>query len=155
MNAATRREAIAKGFSTYFTGKPCLRGHIAMRFINNGCCECHKTAKNKESRRIYHQRDREKNKERIREQQRDRRSKIKESGKMNQAIKSWEARRDERKAFADKKRDAEQVSIFKCMDLRYKVWPNGFVFRECDGEWVRSQITVKELNYMVWTADEL
>jgi len=37
----SRAKAKAAGLKNYFTGKPCLRGHIALRQTSNGCCrEC-------------------------------------------------------------------------------------------------------------------
>lgn len=38
--AKTRAEAIAKGDSHYFTGKPCKHGHMAPRKIKGSCVEC-------------------------------------------------------------------------------------------------------------------
>lgn len=38
-----RKKAQAAGETMYFTGKPCLRGHIDRRFTKNGgCTACHK-----------------------------------------------------------------------------------------------------------------
>jgi 5-methylcytosine-specific restriction endonuclease McrA len=34
----SRAEAIAQGLTSYFTGKPCLRGHIARRNVKNWTC---------------------------------------------------------------------------------------------------------------------
>jgi len=43
-----RREAIATGVKSYFTGKPCPKGHIAHRFTaSSGCVICVKRAKRK------------------------------------------------------------------------------------------------------------
>jgi len=39
MNIITRQEAISKGLSTYFTGKPCKRGHVMERFTCNCTCK--------------------------------------------------------------------------------------------------------------------
>jgi 5-methylcytosine-specific restriction endonuclease McrA len=37
----TRQEAKAQGLTRYYTGKPCLRGHVSERLvINSTCCEC-------------------------------------------------------------------------------------------------------------------
>jgi hypothetical protein len=48
MNIITRKEAQAQGLKTYFTGKPCKRGHVAARRVNpNACVECLKEAKRK------------------------------------------------------------------------------------------------------------
>ena len=41
----SRSEAKASGSKTYFTGKPCPRGHVADRRVSSGtCCECKKQA---------------------------------------------------------------------------------------------------------------
>lgn len=50
------KEAIAAGVRRYFTGKPCPKGHLAERSIDNcGCVECHANirAKNREKHRAY------------------------------------------------------------------------------------------------------
>jgi 5-methylcytosine-specific restriction endonuclease McrA len=40
---ATRKDAKAAGYTQYFTGKECLRGHIELRSVASGrCCECDK-----------------------------------------------------------------------------------------------------------------
>jgi hypothetical protein len=37
-----REEAKSRGLKRYFTGRPCLRGHISERYSPNGyCVECH------------------------------------------------------------------------------------------------------------------
>jgi len=41
MTPITREQAIQQGLQHYFTGKPCPRGHIALRFVSSfGCKEC-------------------------------------------------------------------------------------------------------------------
>lgn len=43
MNIITRNEAIKKGLSRYFTGKPCKHGHVAERVtLKSTCLECKK-----------------------------------------------------------------------------------------------------------------
>ena len=42
MELISRQEAIEKGYKTYFTGKPCKRGHISERMICCICVICHK-----------------------------------------------------------------------------------------------------------------
>jgi len=38
----TRKEAIAKGLKRYFTGKPCKRGHLGVRYVaDRQCIVCH------------------------------------------------------------------------------------------------------------------
>lgn len=36
----TRKAAIEAGSKTYFTGKPCLNGHVAVRYVGPGCSQC-------------------------------------------------------------------------------------------------------------------
>lgn len=38
----TRKEALAVGAKFYFTGEPCVRGHIALRKAKGSCVECMK-----------------------------------------------------------------------------------------------------------------
>ena len=39
MNIITRKQALAQGLTHYFTGKHCLRGHVATRQTSNGKCQ--------------------------------------------------------------------------------------------------------------------
>src|SRR6266404_2382903 len=41
---STRAEARILGVRHYFTGKPCSRGHVAMRHLTGTCAECGKIA---------------------------------------------------------------------------------------------------------------
>jgi hypothetical protein len=53
MQARTRAQAIALGQITYFTGKPCRRGHVADRYTMAGNCrECAREAGRAELARI-------------------------------------------------------------------------------------------------------
>ena len=48
----TRAEAKARGLKTYFTGKPCLRGHVALRQVSSETCmDC----ANEKAKRYYQQ----------------------------------------------------------------------------------------------------
>ncbi len=40
MKVITRAEAIALGYNSYFSGKPCRRGHVAIKRVSGGCIEC-------------------------------------------------------------------------------------------------------------------
>ena len=42
MDIITREEALSKGLKRYFTGKPCIHGHVAERTVlsNHGCIIC-------------------------------------------------------------------------------------------------------------------
>lgn len=35
---ATRKQALLDGVTRYFTGKPCLRGHVSVRLADRGTC---------------------------------------------------------------------------------------------------------------------
>lgn len=48
MKTITRKEAKEKGFPRYFTGKPCVHGHVAERYTcNKTCVECESIRKQK------------------------------------------------------------------------------------------------------------
>ncbi len=49
MRVINREQAQSDGNKYYFTGKPCIRGHIAERKIAGGCTECIITSKQKVS----------------------------------------------------------------------------------------------------------
>lgn len=45
MDLISRKDAIARGLKSYFTGEQCKHGHIAPRYVlNGGCSECIKLA---------------------------------------------------------------------------------------------------------------
>jgi 5-methylcytosine-specific restriction endonuclease McrA len=74
-----RRHAKAAGASHYYTGKPCKRGHLALRFVSTGTCiECQKihtqaaTKANPKRRAGWFAKWREKNLEDCRRKQRER-----------------------------------------------------------------------------------
>ena len=65
----SRADAIALGFVTYFTGKPCKNDHISERYVKNGCCIACAGLKlqnwrknNSEKRKKQSDKDREQNK---------------------------------------------------------------------------------------------
>jgi len=53
----SRQEALERGFSKYYTGKPCVHGHLSKRqAVSGNCIECFKTVhkeKIKESNRRH------------------------------------------------------------------------------------------------------
>lgn len=50
----SKREAIRQGLKWFFTGKPCKRGHISVRSINNGGCKaCDQEWRNTNSELIH------------------------------------------------------------------------------------------------------
>lgn len=41
MQRISRLEAARQGLTRYYTGRPCLRGHDAERYVSSGqCCQC-------------------------------------------------------------------------------------------------------------------
>ena len=40
MDIITKKEAYARGLKRYFTGQPCMRGHISERALGGGCISC-------------------------------------------------------------------------------------------------------------------
>ena len=70
MKKISRAEAKKKGLKFYFTGKPCVHGHISERYLFGGCVECMKMHKSKEEykeqSREYSRQYRKENKEDIR-----------------------------------------------------------------------------------------
>jgi hypothetical protein len=88
MNIITRAAARSAGLKTYYTGKPCLHGHVAERRTDNGQCVCCKSelgrhwraenheymrqyrAENAEARREYDRQYRAENAEAVRERKR-------------------------------------------------------------------------------------
>jgi hypothetical protein len=54
MQLIKRKDALAEGKLHYFTGKVCVKGHVAIRRAINGCCtECEKEKNNSEERKKY------------------------------------------------------------------------------------------------------
>lgn len=51
------KDAKVLGLKRYYTGKPCIRGHTAERFVNGGCVIC----SNEDQRRLHGEVQREKN----------------------------------------------------------------------------------------------
>lgn len=52
MQIVTRKFAVENGFTTYFTGKPCRRGHIAIRRTKAACCSVCATENLREYRKL-------------------------------------------------------------------------------------------------------
>lgn len=40
MSAATKEQAVARGDSVYFTGRPCRKGHVGLRRVSGHCVTC-------------------------------------------------------------------------------------------------------------------
>lgn len=50
MQLLSRKSAFDKGVSRYFTGKPCVHGHVSERSTVNGrCVECHRESQRKQN----------------------------------------------------------------------------------------------------------
>jgi hypothetical protein len=47
----TRADALSKGLKRYFTGQPCVRGHVAERYVTaKTCLECNRECSRKRLR---------------------------------------------------------------------------------------------------------
>ena len=65
MKIMTRAEAIDRGLPRYFTGKPCIHGHVADRgTLNSACVVCAKEARVAATLRYRKNRDATKNRAR-------------------------------------------------------------------------------------------
>lgn len=63
MEIISRKQAIERGLKRYFTGKPCVHGHVSERLVTVGCMECHRQShlvKNMSQRSIEADRARDK-----------------------------------------------------------------------------------------------
>lgn len=72
MEIISKEEAVEKGLSKYFTGKPCAHGHTSKRYVkNNSCIECQltyskkKRIENRQAIAKYNKEYRQENKERL------------------------------------------------------------------------------------------
>jgi hypothetical protein len=72
MEIISRIEALEKGLRFYFTGKPCVKGHISQRYTNNrNCCECSREYLSYEEKKEYNQKYHQENKNRTLSKQRE------------------------------------------------------------------------------------
>ena len=124
MKILSRKEAIALGLRRYFTGKPCLNGHVAERFVSSETCsECdllRRRARYKahpenelEYSRAYYKANTEKERERKREQYK---AAPEKQRKRNRA---YAKANPEKFAAASRLRDARKlraVPIWACKD---------------------------------------
>lgn len=72
LNIISRKEALEKGLTHYFTGKPCKYGHIAPRYVTSlGCRACmlsdEKRAQSSERSRLWYRKNRERQIQKARE----------------------------------------------------------------------------------------
>lgn len=113
MEPITRKEALQQGFTKYFTGKPCKYGHIAERWTDKHCVECHKGR-----RAEFFQRIKEERKE-----------------KRLQNVRNWEARNPEQCKALKRSNNAKRRTIIGSalsrkfsieIVLFYKNCPAGF-----------------------------
>lgn len=56
MNIITRKGAIEKGLTRYYTGKPCKHGHVCERTtVNRSCISCHRKSAKNNAKEYYKQ----------------------------------------------------------------------------------------------------
>lgn len=90
----SRKEALVRGLSHYYTGKPCKHGHYSKRnSLKGDCCKC-KTESQKEYSKVYYEKNKECKKKSMsewREQNKDYMRKWKEENReyQKQYSKSW------------------------------------------------------------------
>jgi len=135
MEIITRKEAKEKGLTRYYTGKPCLNGHISERLLSSGqCLTCNKdryeqnkeeikqrvrnwSRDNKDRKRATDKAYRENNKQKVRKGWKDWADRNRAS--MNEARKAWRESNKERLALYWKNYHAEKPHIRRMSSLKY------------------------------------
>jgi hypothetical protein len=131
---ASRKLAIKRGETTYFTGKPCSKGHIAVRWVvNHTCSECTKEKSKAVSQVVRKERNSRyytKNKDKVLESVKTYRQKFPE--KYRKYSKRWAAKNPKYgKARSAKYRATKKQAIPKWADLEkiakfYNNCPEGY-----------------------------
>jgi hypothetical protein len=149
------REAFELGLTRYFTGKPCLKGHISERMISNGSCvECLKRAtaykrtkewrkNNPGARTIEAQKYRKKHPEkvaarskkwreknidfiRIKDRENKKRLRVTNPEKEKERLKKWKERRDIQRVSTAGRQKPDLCEV--CNELHIRI-----VFDHCHG----------------------
>lgn len=117
MNIITRKDALAQGLTHYFTGKPCKRGHIAARYAKTGnCVECTLSIFNKRPRKLTPEQQ-EKYRQKGREYMRQKRMRMTEQGRKEEAQK----RSPYILQYVNARRDTDPGFKLR-MNLRHRIW---------------------------------
>lgn len=98
MKVIGRQEAIKQGLLRYFTGKPCLRGHISERAVSHrGCLSCHSENQDPAKARVnglrYERQNREARRARLRKENID-------PEKYNKILEYFRIKNQERRDFS-------------------------------------------------------
>lgn len=105
MDVISKKNAKAKGLKRYFTGKPCVNGHLSERYLSGSCAEC-KNAQGSQWR-IDHpeakKRIQDKCNDGRREKQREYRQRPEVARKIHETNKAWQSEnRDRCRAYTKK-----------------------------------------------------
>ena len=132
----TRKEAIEKGLTRYFSGKTCPHGHLAEREVKKGTCVvCIQLAgKNYKAKTNYHKKYYEKNKTEI-----------------NKRNKEWSVENKERKHQADKAWAQQNKDKVRAAARRYLQTPKG---KSKSAEKSRRRQASKLLRTPKWLSEE-
>lgn len=108
MRKISRKEALNKGLKTYFTGKPCKKGHVCERDIARHCIMCHKHNKTKSNKK-YRKNHKEYFKQYCKQYRKDNKEKIKQYQENNkehikQTKKQWRKNNPEKVAIGKERR---------------------------------------------------
>ena len=117
MDIITRKDALAQGLTHYFTGKPCKRGHIAARYAKTGnCVECTLSIFNKRPRKLTPEQQ-EKYRQKGREYMRQKRMRMTEQERKEEAQK----RSPYILQYVNARRDTDPGFKLR-MNLRHRIW---------------------------------
>lgn len=95
-SSESRQEAIREGYTTYYTPRPCPKGHIGYRYTSSGgCVECHAEVARSQKKKQYDRQYYEENKEYIRKKAGEYNKRTKEY--RTQMAKEWARKNPEKR----------------------------------------------------------
>jgi len=156
----SRQDAIALGFVTYFTGKPCKHGHIAERYAGKGYCigcDIAHRETNRENLAEYNKAYRANNKEAMSEQRKAYYTNNKEAILRNN--KTYRATHKEIRTKLDKQRRQTDIQYWLSINLRNRLsqavknnQKSGSAVRDlgCSIEFLKQYLEAQFLEEMAW-----
>lgn len=131
MEVTTRSDAKASGLKWFFTGEPCIRGHISRRLVSNGSCD----ACGRERAKSYYHANLEKSREYWRNKQKQRRVNKREAVAEYDRKRYWENREQKLESCRERHRvNRERYNA----NRREKYWQNVEKKREESRQWHRA-----------------